>query len=450
MKIIIMGAGKVGRVLCCDLSKENHDITLIETDEYILQEMLDNYDINGIWGNGASYHIQTEAGVENADVFISVTDNDELNMIAGVLSKKLGAKKTIARVRKQEYSDLSGMMRETLGLTIIINPELQAAENIAQLISFPQALSYESFITKRAPIVEMRVSNNSSLIGKMLVEFRSIYKNLIVCGVLDENGVFIPGGNYSIKPGVHLFITGPHEELVKLFRDNGQDSSKIKSLIIIGGGLITRYILTVLKDENLKIKVFEINSEKAENLSVDFPGVEVINDDGTSLNTLIEQRAANYDALISLTGIDEENIIISMVAQSIGIKKTMTKINRTELLDLGDTVGLQSVITPKRIVADNIIQIVRALDNSQGSNVEALYTMADEKIEALQFRVKSGSKITENKIKDLNIKKGNLIAYIYRDGNVIFPSGNDQVKGHDRVILITLNERLNDLDEILL
>lgn len=449
MKIVIMGSGKVGQVLCEELSKEDHDITLIEVDKNVLEHMLDSHDINGILGNGASYDIQVEAGVENCDYFISVTADDELNMIACVLAKKVGAKKTIARVRKEEYSDLSNVMSEALGFTTILNPELQAAEYISQLISFPQALSYESFMTKKAPIVELRIDEDSDLVGKMLIEFRSIYKNVIVCGVLDKNGASIPTGMYSINPGVHLFVTGPHIELLKLFRDNGQENNKIKSLLIIGGGLITRYVLTVLRNEKINIKVIEIDREKAEKLSIDFPEVDIINDDGASLNTLVEQRASNYDALISMTGIDEENIIVSMVAQSIGIKKTMTKINRTELLDLGDSVGLQSVITPKRIVADNIVQKVRASNNIYGSNVEALYTMAEDQIEALQFKVKKDSKVTNKAIKDLNINEGNLIAYIYRKGNVIFPSGKDKIEVDDRVVLFTINKKLKDLDEIL-
>lgn len=450
MKIIIMGAGKVGEVLCEDLSVENHDITLLEIDEDTLQDMMHKNDINTILGNGASYEIQKEAGVDTADVYIAVTDNDELNLIACVLAKSLGAKNTIARVRKPEYSNLSGVMRDNLGVTILLNPELQAAEKVARLISFPQANSFETFITKKAPIVELKVNEDSALVGKMLIEFRSVYKNLIVCAVNDKGEVFTPKGTYSIKPGVHLYVTGPYAELVKLFKDNGQYNSKINSILIIGGGLITRYILKVLSYTKIKFKVIEIDKKKAESLAAEFPDVEVINDDGTSMSTLIEQRAENYDAMIALTGIDEENIIISMVAQSMGIKKTLTKINRTELLELGDTVGLQSVITPKRVVADSIIQKVRALNNSTGSNVEALYTLADEKIEALQFRVMRESKITNKPIKELNIKDGNLIAYIYRKGEVIFPTGNDEILPHDRVILITRQERLTDIDEILL
>lgn len=450
MKIVIMGAGKVGQVLCQDLSKEDHDITLIEIKSHTLEEMLNEYDINGLLGNGASFDIQVEAGVENADIFISVTDNDELNLIAAVLAKNIGARTTIARARGEEYIHLSRVMGESLGITHIVNPELQAAEYVRRLINFPQAISYESFTEDdQAPIVELRVNQDSNLVGKMLAQFRTVYNNLIVCAVSEGTKVFIPKGDYAISPGAHLYITGPISELTKLFRENRQEEKKIKSIFIVGGGLLTRYILQVFKDTNIKIKVLELDLEKSEKLSIDFPFAEIINADGTNIKVLKEQRAEKYDAFFTLTGIDEENIITSMVAQNLKIGKTLTKISRTDLYDIGDIVGIESIITPKRIIADNILQKVRALVNNQGSNVEALYTMANEQVEALEFRVTKKSKLLNIPIKDLPIKSGNLLAYIKRNNRVVFPTGNDILKDHDRVILITQNTKLNDLDEIL-
>lgn len=449
MKIVIMGAGKVGQVLCHDLSSEMHDITLIEKDSDVLDTMLHEYDINGILGNGASYDIQVEAGVETADIFISISDDDELNLISAVIAKNIGAKTTIARARQEEYLELNSVLRRSLGINYIVNPELESAEYIRRLITLPQAISYESFtINNEAPIVEMKVEENSNLVGKMLIEFRSIYSNVIVLAVSDGGKVSIPSGDYSIKPNTHLFVTGPNQELKKLFYANGQDSKKIESIFILGGGLLTRYILKVFNDSNIDIKVLELNRDKAEKLSTDFPYAEIINDDGTSLKTLREQRADQYDAFFALTGIDEENIITTMVAKKLNVGKTLTKISRTELNELGDLVGLQSIVTPKRIIADKILQKVRALDNSQGSNVEALYTMANEQVEALEFIVKPTSKLAGKKIMDMNIKGNNLIAFIKRDNRVLFPTGNDTIEANDRVILITQNQSLNDLDEI--
>ena len=450
MKIVIMGAGKVGKVLCRDLAEENHEITLIEKDAKTFQTVLNQYDITGVLGNGASYDTQMEAGVNTADIFIALTDNDELNMIASVLAKKLGAVKTGARVRNQDYSDLSDLMRTSLDINLFINPELEAARKCMQLIEFPLADSFESFANNKPPIVELKVSAGSNLGGKSLIDFRSSYKNLIVCCVMKNGEIIIPKGNFIIEANDHLFVTGPMPELVKLYKDNGQQESKIRSLFIIGGGLLAQYVIKLFEKSNVTIKVLELNHDKAKLLSRQFPKIEVIEADGTDINNLREQGAANYDAVLALTGIDEENIIISMIAKSLGVKKTLTKINRTEVIDIVEPIGLQSVITPKRIVSDTILQYVRAFFNSQGSNVEALYTIAHDQVEALQFRVKEGSKATLKPLRELKIKKDVLIAYIYRKNQTIFPTGNDRLMPHDRVIVISYNGYLSDLDEIVL
>ncbi|MDY6066019.1 MAG: Trk system potassium transporter TrkA [Finegoldia sp.] len=449
MKIVIMGAGKVGQVICSDLSKEDHDITLIEKNNERLEEMLNEFDINGILGNGASYEIQKEVGVDTCDIFVAVTDDDELNMISCVLARSIGAKHTLARVRKQEYSSWAKIIGESLGLSYLLNPELQTAEYIKRLISFPQAISYQKFMSSKAPIVEMKVSEDSDFIGKKVADFRSLYPDLIVCAVEDEDDIFIPKGDHFIKEGNHIFVTGPTPELIKLFHENGQNERSIKSILIIGGGLITRYLLKLLEKTKIKIKVFEINKKKAEDLSLTFPNVEVINDDGTSIKNLKEQRAKDFDAFFALTGIDEENIIVSMIAKKLGIEKILTKISRTELYPFVDLIGLDSIVTPKRIVADSILQKVRALINSDGSSVEALYTLAESRIEALQFKVKEGSRITESMIKDLPIADGNLIAYIVRKGEILFPTGYDQILPNDRVLIISQNQKLDELDDIL-
>ena len=450
MKIVIMGAGKVGKVLCRDLAEENHEITLIEKDAKTFQAVLNQYDITGVLGNGASYDTQMEAGVNTADIFIALTDNDELNMIASVLAKKLGAVKTGARVRNQDYSDLSDLMRTSLDINLFINPELEAARKCMQLIEFPLADSFESFANNKPPIVELKVSAGSNLGGKSLIDFRSSYKNLIVCCVMKNGEIIIPKGNFIIEANDHLFVTGPMSELVKLYKDNGQQESKIRSLFIIGGGLLAQYVIKLFEKSNVTIKILELNHDKAKLLSRQFPKIEVIEADGTDINNLREQGAANYDAVLALTGIDEENIIISMIAKSLGVKKTLTKINRTEVIDIVEPIGLQSVITPKRIIADTILQYVRAFFNSQGSNVEALYTIAHDQVEALQFRVKEGSKATLKPLRELKIKKDVLIAYIYRKHQTIFPTGNDRLMPHDRVIVISYNGYLSDLDEIVL
>ena len=451
MNIIILGAGKVGEAIAKDLADEQHDITLIEKDEKRFESMMNQYDIKGIAGNGASYEILEEASVEEADVFLAVTENDELNMIACVLANNMGAKETVARVRNPEYANLSNLMSRSLGITNIINPELQAAQSCLKLIEFPMADSFESFSNDKAAIVEMDVSSAFPLVNRNLVEFRQKYSNIIVCFTQQQGDYFIPKGDHVIRKNDELFVTGPFHELIQLYKDNGQTNEKIRSILIIGGGLVAEYVIKLFKNSHVKIKLIESDEKRAHQLSMDYPHVEVINEDGTSITVLEEQGAMHYDALLALTGIDEENIIVSMVAEKLGIKKRLTKINRTELLSIVGTVGLQSIITPKRITADHIIQYVRALGNSQGSNVEALYKIADDQVEALQFVVKRGSKACQKSLKDTNFIDNVLIAYIYREGKVLFPSGNDKMLPHDRVIVISTGEKhLKDLDEIII
>lgn len=451
MNIIILGAGKVGEAIAKDLSEEDHDITLIEQDEKRFESMMNQYDIKGIVGNGGSYEILKEAEIDQADVFLAVTENDELNMIASVLAKKMGAKETVARVRNPEYANLSGLMSSSLGITNIINPELQAAQSCMQLIEFPMADSFESFSNDKAAIVEMDVSKDFPILNKNLIEFRQRYNNIIVCFTQQNGEYFIPKGDHIIRETDELFVTGPFSELIRLYKDNGQSNDKIKSILIIGGGLVAEYVIKLFKHSNVKIKLIEVDEIRAQQLSVEYPHVEVINEDGTSITVLEEQGARHYDALLALTGIDEENIIVSMVAEKLGIKKRLTKINRTELLKIVSTVGLQSIITPKRITADHIVQYVRALGNSQGSNVEALYKIADDKIEALQFVVKEGSKACQKTLKDTQFIDNVLIAYIYRNGEVLFPAGSDKMMPNDRVIVIATGQmHLKDLDEIII
>ncbi|HHX52130.1 MAG TPA: Trk system potassium transporter TrkA [Erysipelothrix sp.] len=449
MNILILGAGKVGQALCHELSLDNHDITLLEKDEDRFNSVLNENDIRGVLGNGASYEVQIEAGVEEADIFLAVTENDEMNMIAAVLAKRLGAKNTVARVRNPDYADLSDLMRESLGVNLFINPELQAAHSCVELIEFPLADSIETFNQTQAPIVEMKIQEGFQYIGKTIASFRGHYSNLIVCAIVHKNEVFIPKGEHKLCKGDHLFVTGPLLELIRLYKENGQDNEKISSLFIIGGGKITNYIVKLLEESKVRIKVLEIDEKVADELSENFPKIEVVLADGSNLSTLKEQGARNYDALLALTGIDEENIIISMVAKSLGIKKRVTKINRTELLEIVEEVGLQSIITPKRLIADKIVQYVRALENTQGSSVEALYTIVSDEVEALQFKVVDGSLVSRHDLKTLQIKPNILIAYIIRDNSIIFPTGNDTLKANDRVIVISHQHHLHDIDEIL-
>ncbi|MGB3160332.1 Trk system potassium transporter TrkA [Carnobacterium sp.] len=448
MKIVIVGGGKVGEFLCAALSTEGNDVILIEKNSRILEKIVNKTEIIGIVGNGANYDAQLEANVPECDVFIAVTETDEINMIASIIAKKLGAKNTILRARDKEYSTHIDFLRESLGITMLINPELEAAKHMANLIKFPSALSVESFVYGRVNMVELEIKEKSKLDNINLVQFKNQHKDIMVMIVLRGEQAFIPFGESVLQKGDRIYVTGGQKQLNKFYKAAGSYKEKIRSVMIIGGGRITYYLLTLLAPLKLNIKVIEHNEKKATELSSHFPEVVVIDGDGTDQTLLDEERMETYDAVISLTGVDEENVINSMYAAKKNIKKIITKINRISLMKILGSVGLQSVITPKRIIANSIIRFVRSLEESEGSDVEALYRLADDQVEVLQFKVKETSKIINIPLSQLNTKNNLLIAYIIRKKKVIFPDGRDVIKPKDYVVVVSANGYFNDIDDI--
>lgn len=447
MKIVIVGAGKVGTQLCEDLSNEGHDIVLIELSDYKLNQVIDKVDITGIVGNGANIQILEEVNMNDVDVFIAVTQKDEINLLSAVIAKKMGAENTIVRVRSTEYNDHLAFMKESFGISLMMNPDHQAASDIIQTLQYPSAHNVESFASNRVNLVEFVVENHSSLINQPLLSFRNNYGNVLVCVILRQGTVIIPDGSYSIQQGDHIYVTGNPKDIREfLFRVNGKH--KVKQVLIVGGGNITFYLCQYFEKLKINVKVIENNPEVARRLAERFEHFEIILGDGTNQDFLIHQGLEHYDALVSLTGIDEENILISMFASQHGVNRIVTKVNRRDLLKIVGDVGLQTIITPKSIVADHMISVVRALHNSKGSNVEALYRLIDNRVEALQFKVSNQSKVINQPLKDLITKKNLLIAYIIRNSELIFPGGMDCIQANDSVIVVSTTT-LSDLDDIL-
>ncbi|MCI6153445.1 Trk system potassium transporter TrkA [Fusobacterium perfoetens] len=450
MKIIIVGAGKVGELLCNDLSNEGNDITLIETDSKILDKVLSYNDIMGIVGNGTDCEILKEAYIENTDIFIAVTQSDEINIISSIMAKKLGAKYTIARVRNPLYFSQMKFMSESLGIDRLLNPEAEAAFFISKNLEFPNALNVETFAKNKVTMVEFLVQKESYIDGIKLKDFKhNHFSNILVCIVQRGQEVFIPTGNFILKSGDKIYITGNPNDIQEFSKSLGNNDEKIKSVMIIGGGKITHYLIKILLEKKINVKVIEANSEKAKILSETFEDATIIHGDGTDNELLEEENFRNYDALISLTGIDEENIILSLYANKVGIKKTITKINGISLFNVLELVGLQSIITPKKIVADHIIKIVRSLISSQEENIETLYRIAENKVEAIEFKVPKTSMIINVPLKKLDIKENLLILYIIRNNKVIFPKGDDVILPEDKIIIITTEKYLNDVNKIL-
>lgn len=449
MNIVIVGGGKVGELLCSELSTEGNNVLLIEKNAQVLETLVEKNDITGIVGSGASYPILMEADVAGSDVFVAVTEQDEINMISAIMANKIGANYTISRVRTPENYRSFSFVEESLGIHMMINPELEAAKKIFTELEFPFALNVDSFVNNLVNIVSVEIDEDSSLVGMALPHFRQLYRSILIC-VLERKGeVIIPKGDVILEAGDRIHVTGQTTDLEKFYRSLGALHRRVKNCMIIGGGKITYYLLRMLSHTDMHVKVLELDREQAKQLSHEFPKVTVIHTDGSEKSNLDEEGISNYEAVVSLTGMDEENIVISMYASKCNVKKNITKINRTAIVSYLGDIGLMSIITPKRLIANRITRFVRAVENSAGSNVEALYKLADGRVESLQFNVKDGSKVVGIPLKDLPIHKNIIIAYLVRGGQAIFPGGNDYIERGDKVIVITTKAQLYDIDDIL-
>ncbi len=448
MRIVIVGAGKVGAVLCGDLSREGHDITLIEQKEDRLQDMTERYEILGVQGNGAFYDVQMEAGVDKADMLISVTPMDEVNIISCVIAKKLGAKHAIARVRTPEHAAHIGFVRDSLGINRMINPDLEAAQEIYRMVRYPSALSVEPFAGNRINLVELLVTEDSVLYNTDLAALRKTFQSLLVCMVVRGEQTIIPRGNTRLELDDRVFIIGKPQDMSTLYRQMGT-VTRIRSVLIVGGGRICRYLLELLKEWKMDIKVIESNPGAAEDLAVSFPDISVIRGDGTDQDLLDAENIQGYDCVVSLTGIDEENILVSLFASSRGVPRNITKVNRTNLLNMLKGMGIQSVITPADLVTTNILRVVRAISNSEGSKVEALYRLKGSSAEVLQFRLPDNPALTGRPIRELDLKPGTLIAAIIKNQQLIIPTGDSVMQPGQHVLVVSSSGAWEDIEEML-
>lgn len=449
MKIVVCGAGKIGETLCLDLCQEGHDLMLIDREESVLERMIARADISGVVGNAAAQDVMLEAGVPDADAFISMTSSDEVNLISAIIANKLGAKHTIARIRNPEYSAHMSFMRGTLGLTRLINPDLEAARDIARTLSFPGAYGVETFVNGRANMIEVKVPDDSEFDGVCLKDLRTNYPTLLICAVSREEDVYIPNGDFVISSGDRLQFTGNFKDMRAFYNALRTYQGKLKSILIVGGGRITHYLLDFLQGTKRRVMVIERDERIAEQLATSFPKTEVIHGDGTDFKFLDEHHIEHFDTLVAMTGVDEENAVINLFANKRGVPRSIIKVSRTEMLEIFPSSGLQTIITPKRIVADSVLRQIRALENSQGSNVEELYRLFNNRVEALEFTAKEGARCLNTPLMQLETKDDVLLAFIYRNSQMIFPGGRDMILPGDRVIVITKSKNFDDLDDIL-
>ncbi len=451
MNIVVVGCGKIGTTIVDSLAAEGHNVTAIDNLNDYVTDITNVYDVMGVCGNGADCDVLEEADVANADLFVAVTGSDETNMLSCFLARKMGAKHTIARIRNPEYNDSSlNFMKQHLDLSMAINPELLAAKELLNILKFPSAVKVDTFSHRNFEMIELRLKDDSVLDGMALYELRNKFKAMfLVCVVQRGEEVYIPDGRFVLKSGDKIGITAAPAEMQKLLREMGVLQKKARSVMILGGSRTAFYLAHLLEAGGNAVTLIEKDPTAARELSDLLPKTTVVQGDGTQQELLLEEDLQSQDALVALTGIDEENILMSIFAASQNVPKVIAKVNRDELAVLAEKLGLDSIVSPRRIIADVLVRYARALQNSVGSSVETLYKLMDGKAEALEFLVREEPDVIGIPLKSLRTKPNTLIAGIIRDRKTIIPAGDDMILAGDHVIVLAAERRLQDLSDIL-
>lgn len=450
LNIIIVGCGKVGITLIEQLTREGHDITLIDTNAKKIQEITNLYDIMGTVGNGASYSVQMDAGIQNADLIIAVTESDELNLLCCIVAKQVGNCAAIARVRTPDYSKESGYLREKLGLAMIINPELEAAREIARILYLPTALEINSFAHGQAELVKFKIPKNNVLDGMTIAMLPDrISTNVLICAIEREGEVYIPSGDFLIHEDDIISFVAPRKSVKSFLEGIGFKTNRVKDTMIIGGSRAAYYLATQLLSMGISVKIIESDKTRCEQLSILLPKAIIINGDGTDEELLREEGIEYVESFVPLTGIDEENILLTLHAKQLSNTKVITKINRINFKNVISSLNLGSVVYPRYITSEAIIAYVRAKKDSMNSNIETLSHMFDHRVEAIEFRVDEPSAVTDIPLKDLSLKKDLLICFISRNGSILIPTGQDCIQVGDTAMIVTTHTGFDDIRDIL-
>ena len=450
MKIIIIGDGKIGSVLAEQLSKERHAVTLIDHHAEPLEQSNKELDVMVVEGDGSSHLVQKEAGVETADLVIACTGADELNLLCCLIAKKLGAKHTIARVRNPKYVEELNLIKSDLGLSMSINPELECATEMARVLRFPSAIKIDTFAKGQVEILKYSVSEQSPLNGLTLMELGKIRAKVLICAVeRGEREVYIPSGEFRLQAGDRISIVASPKEAQRFFRQIGVSKAKVRQAMVIGGGHMGYYLSKQLLEAGMDVKIVETDKSRCEELSELLPEAAVIFGDGTDQRLLQEEGLAHMDAVAAMTGIDEENILLSLYARQTTGAKVITKVNRDSYEDIINQLELGSVFFPRRICADNVVRYVRAMQASDAfASMETLCKIASGKAEAMEFHVTAASWFCGIPLLELSLKNNLLVACISRAGKIITPRGNDTIEVGDSVIVVTTHSGLQSLDDI--
>lgn len=453
MRILIIGCGKVGRTIARRLVAEKHDVTVIDTNEEVLATLGNTLDVIGYAGNGASYLTLREAGAENADLVVAATSSDELNLICCLTAHKLGTRHTVARVRTPEYADQLYFLKDDLGLSLSVNPELATAQEIARMLRFPSAAKVDTFVKGRVELVGFRVPENSVLAGAALSTLPQQFgTRVLVCAVDRDGEVTIPRGSFVLRENDMLYVTGATNAVAQMFKKLKLMSDRAREVIISGGGRVSYYLANILERSGIHAKIIERDAERAQELVAMLPNTAILIGDGANHELLLEEGIKNADAFVALTGLDEGNILSSMFAGDCGARKIIAKVNNSKLTALIHDDRLDSVVSPRDIAANRVVAYVRAIENAsdpEKGSVESLTRIAGGQAEVLEFFAPAEASFIDVPLKNLKLKPGILIACIVRKNKPIIPGGNDCIGPRDGVLVITKDQRLINLTDIL-
>ena len=450
MKILIVGLGKVGYAIAQQLEGENHDLTLVDANVEALSRAENSIDAMFVTGNGAGVSTLLQAGVRESDLVIAVTENDEVNLICCLMAKKLGAKRTVARVRNPEYFREASILRREIGLDMTINPEYAAAQEIARILRVPAAFSVESFARGLVELIGIQVMEGDGMAGNTLIDFnRRTAVNTLVCAAKRGQEVIVPDGRFIPQPGDLAYVIGSPMETTRVLKAMGRNVSPVRRVSILGGGRIALYLAWALENTGARLTVVERDGDRCLDLAEKLPKATIIQGDGTDHELLDTEGIFECDAFIPLTGRDEENLLMALSAQHAGVKKMLPKMSRPNYMEVLRQLGLETVISPKDITANYISSYVRGLANSRGSAVESLHKILDGELEAVEFTAGSATHFLDTPLKSLHFKHGLLVAAIVHDNQVEIPNGNSQIHAGDRVIVVAEHLFLKDLNDIM-
>lgn len=451
MNILVVGCGKIGEAIVSSLVTEGHSVVAIDQNPAPLAELTNVYDVMSVCGNGADSDVLEEAGVAKADLFVAVTDSDNTNMLSCFLAKRMGAAHTIARIRNPEYNDNSlNFLKQELGLSMAINPELLAAQEMYKILKLPSAIKVETFSRRNFEMIELHLKKDTPFDGLSLRDLREKYKaKFLICVVQRGDDVYIPDGNFVLRAGDKIGLTAQLTEIHKLLREMDLLQKQARNVMILGGSRVAYYLAKLLLAGGSAVTLIERDQVLCQELCATLPKAVVVHGDGAQQEILMEEDLPSRDAFVALTGMDEENILISIFASTQNVPKVIAKVNRDELSLLAEKLGMDCIVSPKKVITDVLVRYARALQNSMGSNIETLYHLMDGKAEALEFNVSPDFAMLGVPLKELQLKPNTLIAGIIRNRTPIIPGGNDVISAGDRVIVVAADRRLQDLSDIL-